>query len=122
MGRDLEVIYFERPVYEMKVHNVPVDHKDYKWDYDYEWVYCDNDQRARYVSYDQDWNSIPKRNPDLGCNDHFSGSKEDLHNIIENMLTNEDDYDYRNYEAIGNLSKLLAACPEDYDYIVIECD
>ena len=76
------------------------------------------------------------RNWDLDWNDHFSGTCKELKQTIINLLLpqnnqnnqsnnseseSESDDDI-NFEAIGNLAKILSECPWKNGYIVIEND
>lgn len=79
------------------------------------------------------------RNWNLDWNDHFSGTYKELKQIIIDLLqpqknTNSEESDSNseesdsessddiNFEAIGNLAKILSECPWKNGYIVIEND
>ncbi len=91
MGRDLKVYYY-------------TDRDDF------------NTDKYNGLPYDENMS----RNLDLGNHDHFHGTKQDLADIIQELINAEGSFS--DYVAVGNLSIILGNCPDECDYIVIEND
>jgi hypothetical protein len=121
MGRDLHIYYYvnkevakisEEESEDDYGDNLTKEEKDKN-----QKIYKARDERVQFNQYD---GLSSLRNVDLGRNDHFQGSCEDLELVIK-QLVDESEY-YTDYLIIGRLSIILGKCPNNYNYIVIQND
>lgn len=87
------------------------------------YVYYFPDEQLSYKGTYDTFSGSGGRNWDLGANDKFSGTRDELKKIITDLFNKISEYESGeepNYMAIANLTKILAECPWKNGYITID--
>lgn len=87
------------------------------------YVYYFPDKQLSYKGEYETFSGSGSSNWDLGDNDKFCGTRDELKTIITNLFNKISDYESEkepNYIAISNLTKVLAECPWKNGYITID--